>query len=133
MRILTIAALLGALIGGLSTGAPAAADTPDRPGNLDACLAAAQGMAMEVDFCLDDEAGRQETAVTVAYAHAEAVAEEGQKAGLARSQEDWLRYRDGWCETKGPFEGSGHSQYQLQCLIRLNQQRAAELNDMDVP
>jgi uncharacterized protein YecT (DUF1311 family) len=120
-------------VAGLAAALPAAADMPERPDNLDDCLAAAQGMTMDVGFCLDDEAGRSEALVAQAYAAAERVAEEGQKAGLAQSQEDWLKYRETWCATKGAFEGSGSAEYLLRCVIRLNEQRAAELNGMDTP
>ncbi|MBX7249705.1 MAG: DUF1311 domain-containing protein [Caulobacteraceae bacterium] len=125
--------MLTAALAALAAAAPAAADPSERPEELDACLEQAQGMTMMVTFCLSDEVTRQEGSLKAAYDNAVAVSEESQRAGVIRSQADWLRYRDGWCEAKGAFAGSGSSEYRLQCLIRLTEQRITELNRMDEP
>jgi uncharacterized protein YecT (DUF1311 family) len=127
MRSLAVLAALAVL----GCAVPATADMPDRPGNLEDCMAAAGGVTMEVDFCLGDEMERVEARLGPAYDQAMTLAEPGQKAALEQSQKDFLAYRQSWCEAKGGFEGSGHSSATAHCAIQLTEQRIKALEGFD--
>ena len=127
MRIVLLAAA------GLLLAAPAAADVSERPDNVEDCLKAAQGITMEVDFCLSDEAERQEVLMAAAYAKALRLAEDSQRVLLERSQAEFLTYRETWCEAKSAFMGSGANSYRGQCLIRTTKERIAGLEGFDSP
>lgn len=120
------------LLAGLAA-APALADPSDRPGNLDDCLAAAQGITMEVDFCWSDEVERLEPRLEAAYQQAMSIAEDGQKAGLEQSQKDFLTYRESWCGAKGGFLGSGRNEYYARCLVHTTRERVEALENFDNP
>ena len=124
---------LALILAALAFAAPALADVDERPDNLEACLAAADGVTMDVDFCLGDEAERLEPKMATAYDAAMRIAEEGQRAGLEQSQKAFLAYRETFCEAKAAVEGSGHSQYGLNCTIRLTRDRIRELEGFDNP
>lgn len=111
MRPTLVLGVLAAL-----AAAPALADPSDRPDDLDACLAAAGGVTMEVDFCWADEAERLGPRLEAAYDKAMRIAEEGQKALLGQSQKDFLAYRESWCGAKSAFSGSGRNEYRARCV-----------------
>lgn len=117
----------------LLAASPASADVDVRPDNLEACLAAAGGVTMDVDFCLGDEAERLDARMATALDAARRIAEDAQKAGLEQSQKDFLAYRESFCEAKGAVEGSGRTQYALGCRTRLTKDRIRELEGFDNP
>ena len=121
------------ILTGFAFAGSAAADVDQRHDNVEDCLAQAQGVTMEVDFCLSDEAERQDVRLNAAYEKALGMAEEGQRELLAQSQKDFLAYRDSWCAAKSGFLGSGRNQYRAQCHIRTTRERIAGLEGFDVP
>lgn len=127
------ALLVFGVLTGLSAALPALADPSERPDNLEACLAQAQGMTIEADFCWSDEYDRAAAGLQPAYDAAMAIAEDGQKAGLEQSQKDFLVYRESWCGAKGGFLGSGHNEVYARCMVRLTRERIAALQGFDTP